>query len=212
MKRYINISITLLLALWIAPAWADSLAVMDDPKTVVEKSVNGILHALESRQDQSKITETDREAIRLQVKGRFDYTEMARRSVGKLWKKQSPEKRALFTETFRQLLERSYGNRLSQYHGQKVIYGDAQFKKSKARVKTRVIDTNKETPVEYRLHQSQNAWQVYDIKIEGVSLVGTFRKNFKGTLKKEGFDGLLKALQEKVARLATKDREAMATH
>ncbi len=198
-------SLITLLLLWLAaPAWANDTE-RDDPKVVIEKSVNGILHALEGRKDQSKLTEQDRDAIRQQVEGRFDYREMARRSVGKTWKKQSPDQQSAFTETFRQLLERSYGNRLSAYHGQVVEFDDAEFKKNKARVKTRVIDSNKITPVEYRLHQRDGAWQVYDIKIEGVSLVGTFRKDFKGPLKKDGFDGLLKALNEKVKRLKEKD-------
>jgi phospholipid transport system substrate-binding protein len=186
-------------------AWADdTTANTDDPKAVVEKAVNGILHALESRKDPSRLTEEDREAIRQQVEGRFDYREMARRSVGKPWKKESPEKQAEFTETFRNLLERSYGNRLAQYHGQIVEFDSAEYKKKKARVKTRVVDANKTTPVEYRLHKNNGTWQVYDIKIEGVSLVGTFRKDFKGPLKKNGFDGLLKQLQDKVARLKAK--------
>lgn len=203
-----NMMIKSLLAfilLWVAaPVWAEDTNV-DDPKAVVEKAVNGILHTLESRADSKVLTELDRENIRKQVEGRFDYHEMARRSVGKAWKKQSLEQQAAFTETFRQLLERSYGNRLSEYHGQTVEFDNAEFKKNKARVKTRVIDSNKVTPVFYRLHKKAGAWQVYDIKIEGVSLVGTFRKDFKGPLKKDGFDGLLKALQDKVARLKEKD-------
>jgi len=197
-------SLVTFLLLWVAvPVWANDTE-RDDPKVVVEKAVNGILHALESRSDPKVLTEEDREAIRKQVEGRFDYHEMARRSVGKAWKKQSAEQQAVFTETFRQLLERSYGNRLSEYHGQAVEFDNAEFKKNKARVKTRVIDSNKVTPVFYRLHQSAGVWQVYDIKIEGVSLVGTFRKDFKRPLKKEGFDGLLKTLQDKVAHLKKK--------
>jgi len=198
-------SLITFLLLWIAsPAWANATE-QDNPKVVVEKTVNGILHALEGRKDQNKLTDKDRDAIRQQVEGRFDYREMARRSVGKIWKKQSSDQQTAFTETFRQLLERSYGNRLAAYHGQTVEFDDAEFKKNKARVKTRVMDSNKTTPVEYRLHQRDGTWQVYDIKIEGVSLVGTFRKDFKGPLKKDGFDGLLKTLKEKVEQLKEKD-------
>ncbi|MDQ6967262.1 MAG: ABC transporter substrate-binding protein [Mariprofundaceae bacterium] len=196
--------ITFLLFCFALPVWANDTE-QDGPKVVVEKAVNGILHALGSRKDQSKLTEKDRAAIRQQVEGRFDYREMARRSVGRPWRKQSSEQQAAFTKTFRQLLERSYGNRLSAYHGQIVEFDNAEFKRNKARVKTRIIDSNKITPVSYRLLQSAGTWQVYDIKIEGVSLIGTFREEFKGLLKKDGFDGLLKKLQDKVARLKKKD-------
>ncbi len=200
MNLMIKSLITFLCLLFAAPVWANNTE-QDGPKVVVEKAVNGILHALEARTDSTKLTESDRDAIRKLVEGRFDYHEMARRSVGRVWKKQVPEQQAAFTEAFRNLLERSYGNRLAAYHGQTVEYDDAEFKKGKARVKTRVIDSNKIIPVEYRLHQSAGTWQVYDIKIEGVSLIGTFRKDFKGPLKKDGFDGLLKTLNKKVERL-----------
>jgi len=202
-------SLLLLSLLWIAsPAWAHQDAIVEpasDPKAVVESAVNGIIHALEARADQNTLNEADRDAIRQQVEGRFDYREMARRSIGRDWDEHSSNEQEAFTETFRNLLERSYGNRLAEYHGQTIVYDEAEFKKDKARVKTRVIDTNKETPVEYRLHKPEKTWQVYDIKIEGVSLVGTFREDFKPVLKNDGFDGLLKALQEKVARLKAKD-------
>lgn len=198
-------SLAAFVLLWVAsPVWAQNVE-PDGPKVVVEKAVNGILHALEARTDSKILTEADREAIRKQVEGRFDYREMARRSVGRDWKKQPAEQQTVFTKTFSQLLERSYGNRLSKYHGQTVEFDNAEFKHNKARVKTRVVDKNKVTPVFYRLHQNAGTWQVYDIKIEGVSLVGAFREDFKGLLKKDGFDGLLKALQDKVARLKQED-------
>jgi len=179
----------------------------DDPKLVVEKAVNGILEVLAQRVDPTKLTEVDRQAIRKKVDGRFDYYQMARGSVGKVWKQQSSERQAAFTEVFRQLLERSYGNRLAAYHGQVVVFKEPTFnkKKSKARVQTEVIDGTKITPVLYSLHKKSGAWQVYDIKIEGVSMVGTFRKDFKSPLKKDGFEGLLQALSDKVKRLKSKD-------
>lgn len=105
------------------------------------------------------------------------------------------------------MLERSYGNRLASFRDQKVEFADAQFKKDKARVKSKVIDAEKETPVEYRLHQTATGWQVYDIRIEGVSLVSNFRKDFKEGIKsKGGFEGLVHALEMKVKKLEAKDR------
>ncbi len=184
-------------------AWADG----DSPKKVVEDTVNGIVKVLEAREDPTRLTEADRERIRKVVEGRFDYREMSRRSLGKVWKEISESEKASFTELFRRLLERSYGNRLAGFHGQKVAYGEAQFKKDKARVKTEVIDAEKTTPVEYRLHQTATGWQVYDIKIEGVSLVSNFRKDFKAGIKRNGgFKGLVQALEKKIEKLEARDR------
>jgi len=111
-----------------------------------------------------------------------------------------------FTAVFRDLLERSYGNRLSEYKGQKVIFADAELKKHKARVKSTVIDGSRKTPVEYRLHQTDVGWQVYDIRIEGTSMVRTFYQDFKSTLENGGYPKLLKTLEEKIAKLKAKDQ------
>jgi len=183
-------------------AWANT----DDPKAVIEYTVNGIIKVLEAREDPTRLTEKNRDDIRDVVTGRFDYREMSKRSLGKTWKKISGQEQADFTELFRKLLERSYGNRLATFHGQKVVCDGAQFKKDKARVKTRVVDADKETPVEYRLHQTPTGWQVYDIRIEGVSLVSNFRKDFQeGINQNGGFKGLFSALEEKVKELEEKD-------
>ena len=180
------------------------LANEDDPKAVVASTVQSIIDVLEARTDKDKITDEDRESIRKVVAGKFDYREMSRRSVGKPWKKMTPEKQAEFTELFRQVLEYSYGNQLAGYHGQKVVFEDAEFKKDKARVKGAVIDDTKTIPMEYRLHQTPTGWQVYDIKVEGVSMITTFRKDFKSIIKKKKIDGLMATLQQKIDKLKAK--------
>ena len=180
------------------------LASEDSPKVVVESTVQAIIDVLEARADKETITDADREGIRQVVVGKFDYREMSRRSVGKPWKKMTAEKQVEFTELFRQVLEYSYGNQLAGYHGQKVVFEKADFKKDKARVKGAIIDNNKTIPMEYRLHQTPTGWQVYDIKIEGVSMIITFRKDFKSIIKKKNIDGLMATLQQKIDKLKAK--------
>ncbi len=194
--------VALLTVVAVSNAWAEA----NGPKAIVEETLNSIIQVLEAREYRTKLTEEDREKIRDVVTGRFDYREMSKRSLGKAWKGTSESEREHFTELFRKLLERSYGNRLATFHGQKVICDTAQFRRDKARVKTRVIDADKETPVEYRLHQTPTGWQVYDIRIEGVSLVSNFRKDFHEGIKSKGsFEGLVQALEEKVKKLEEKD-------
>ena len=176
----------------------------DTPEAVVKAAVNGIVSVLKQRKDMTVVSADDRAAIQAKVAGRFDYREMARRSVGRSWKKQSEEQQTAFTHAFRDLLEYTYSNRLASYRDQVIQYDKAEFKKHKARVKTRVLDGSKVTPVAYRLHQTKQGWMVYDIKIEGVSLIGTFRKDFKSTLRHKGFDALLNALKKKVEKMKEK--------
>ncbi len=198
-------------ALLLSPsAWAaedGSNTAAADPRAVIENTVNQMIHVLENRQDKSVISAQDREAIRQVIQGRFDYRAMARRSLGRPWKKLDEAERVHFTEVFRELLERSYGNRLSQYKGQKVVFAQAQIKKHKARVKSTVIDGSRKTPVEYRLHQTDTGWQVYDIRIEGTSMVRTFYQDFKSTLENGGYAKLLNTLEEKIAKLKAKDQD-----
>lgn len=176
------------------------------PKTTIEATVNKIIEVLEARHDTSKLTSKDRDAIRQSVEGKFDYAAMAKRSLGKPWNDLDGVQQTHFTGVFRDLLERSYGNRLSEYKGQKVMFADAELKGDKARVESTVIDGTRETPVEYRMHQTSSGWQVYDIRIEGTSMVRTFYQDFKSTLDNGGYDNLLKTLEEKIATLKEKDK------
>ena len=163
--KLIQHSLAIMLALFISmSAWANE----EGPRVVIENTVNQIIEALEAREDKSKLTDTDRDTIRQVIEGRFDYRTMAKRSLGsKSWKKLSAEEQSHFTDVFRELLERSYGNRLAEYNDQKVVFADAKVKKKKKRViavvKSKVIDGTRETPVVYRMHQTDTGWQVYEI-------------------------------------------------
>ncbi|ATX82816.1 phospholipid transport system substrate-binding protein [Mariprofundus ferrinatatus] len=203
MKLFRTTFAILLTMLVSTTAWAAD----SDPKVVIETTVNQIIQVLEAREDTTKLTTKDRDAIRQTVEGRFDYAAMARRSLGKPWNDLHGEQQAHFTQVFRDLLERSYGNRLSEYKGQKVVFAEAELKNDKARVESTVIDGTRETPVEYRLHQTKTGWQVYDIRIEGTSMVRTFYQDFQATLDNGGYEHLLKTLEEKVAELKAKDQD-----
>ncbi len=178
------------------------------PRTVVADTVQSVIDVLQQRHDKDRLSEQERQAIRDILKNRFDFTEMTRRSIGKPWRKLDKQRRREFTTVFTQLMEYTYGNRLSSYHGQKIEYDDAEFKKKRARVKSRVIDGDKITPVEYRLRKRGGAWKIYDIKIEGVSMIGTFRKDFRSMIERHGLDGLYQALRDKVQHLIEKSRNA----
>jgi len=203
--KQIHLSLMIIFGmLFSLPAWAENDQV--GPKAVIETTITAMLDVLEQRADKNAISTQDRAAIRQTIKGKFDYRSMAKRSLGKPWKKLTETDRKHFTDVFRDLLERSYGNRLSAYKGQKVIFADAEIKKNKARVKSTIIDGARKTPVEYRLHQTKSGWQVYDIRIEGTSMVRTFYQDFKSTLDSGGYQKLVNVLEEKVAKLIAKDQ------
>jgi len=178
----------------------------DGPKQIVEKAVNGVVQVLKAREHPDKLTSEDREAIRKAVEGYFDFREMAKRSLGRPWRDLDEQQRSEFVEVFRELLERSYGNRLSEYHNQTIKYGHVLVRGARAAVDSEVIDADKKTPVRYYLHHADEGWFVYDIKIEGISLVSTFRTDFAGIVDKKGFNGLMGSLKERVQNLRKQDQ------
>ncbi len=183
-----------------------AFAVADNPKEVVETAVNGIIHVLKSRQNQNALTFENRQAIRKSIEGYFDFREMAKRSLGKPWRKMDEAQRADFVGTFRELLERSYGNRLSEYHDQTVEYGRVRTKGRIAIVNTKIVDAEKSTPVRYRLVHRKAGWRVYDIKVEGISMVSTFRSDFRQAISKKGFNGFLEDLKKQVKKMQEQDQ------
>ncbi len=183
-------------------AWANL-----GPKAVIQETVDTVINILKAREDPATLTAGDRHAISKAVEAGFDFREMARRSLGKGWKKISPAQRLEFTHVFRELIERSYGNRLAAFSGQTVEYGEVKEKKRhRVSVSTEIIDNKRRIPVKYSLRESRHGWRVYNIIIEGVSLVSTYRTSFKSTMKKKGFDGLMQNMHNKLAKLKGKDK------
>ena len=206
MTRILNpiragLAAAMLLGAMVLPAQA---AQANTPEAVIHDTVEGVIQVLAHRADKDNIPWAHRVAIRRIISDHFDFTAMSRLSVGAPWNDATPAQQARFTALFKELLEYSYGNRLSAYHGQTVHYDPAEFRGNRAQVKTMIVDTDKQTPVEYRLIKDGDDWRVYDIRIEGVSLVATFRTEFQDEIGSSGFEGLLKSLAKKVDTLKAK--------
>jgi len=200
-----SIMMSLCMALGLTMAAPVFAVAEDGPKAVVESTVGAIIDVLKARKDTTSLSEDDRLAISSAVADHFDYRKMARGSIGRSWRDLGESDKVDFSASFRELLERSYGNRLAGYSNQTIRYGDAEMKTRTATVKSWVIDGQKEIPVFYRLYHSNDGWKVFDIKIEGVSLVGTYRTQFKSALDKDGFPNLLNDIKDKVQGMKDKD-------
>ena len=179
------------------------------PKQAIACTVNNIIDTLKNRPDKSVLSYHDRDNIRKAIEGRFDYRYMARLSLGsKTWKKLDEAEQAHFIAVNREMLERSYGNRLVEYNDQKVVFDEAKIKQKKrgpiAIVQSRVIDGAREIPVDYKLHQTKTGWQVYEIYIEKIPMVRTKYKEYKEIRKKGGYEKLIEMLEAKLAKLKAK--------
>ena len=129
----------------------------------------------------------------------FDFQEMSKRVLGKIWKKIDVQQRDHFVGLFTKLLENVYIGKLEGYSGQEIIYKDERVKGKRAAVTTVVQNQDMLIPVNYIMIEKDAGWQVYDINIEGVSLLRNYREQFKSIIRKEKFEGLVKVLEEKNA-------------
>lgn len=136
----------------------------------------------------------------------FDFGEMSKRVLGKTWRGLDKQQRVHFEVLFTKLLENAYIGKLEGYSGQEIQYKDERIKGKRAAVATVVKnDGIAPLPVNYVMIDADAGWQVYDINIEGVSLLRNYREQFKSILRKDKFDGLIKVLEEKNASLNEED-------
>jgi len=169
-------------------------------KATVETEVGKILEQLKDPAFKQLAKEEQIEKIRSIINKVFNYTELSRRTLGREWKKFSPEQQQEFEQLFGKLLERSYADRVLAYTSEKIEFGkETELRKDKVEVESAIITTdNKSIPVHYRMVLKNDQWQVYDVVIEGISLVQNYRSQFREILAKKSPEDLLATLREKV--------------
>ena len=132
----------------------------------------------------------------------FDFTRMTRLAVGRNWQQATPEQREALTKEFRTLLVRTYSNSISQYRNQKFVVSPmrADAADKDVVVHSAVMqDNGPQIPIDYRMEKEGSDWKVYDVVIDGASLVTTYRGSFNDQIQKGGIDGLVKTLRERNA-------------
>jgi phospholipid transport system substrate-binding protein len=132
----------------------------------------------------------------------FNFDEMSKRTLGKEWKQFSNEQQKQFAHLFARFLANIYYQRLEEYTNETVKYIDQRQHKDKSLVKTIIVTQKSEVPMDYKLLQSDNRWQVYDISIEGVSLVQNYRSQFYKILSKQGIDDLMNMMKQKLGQFS----------
>ncbi|MGA6994102.1 MAG: ABC transporter substrate-binding protein, partial [Candidatus Deferrimicrobiaceae bacterium] len=112
------------------------------------------------------------------------------------WRNRTPEERDRFVALFRELLENSYLGKIESYQGEEIRYGKETVDGSYAEVKTVVVTSKgQEIPVDYRMLEDGGRYRIYDVVIEGISLVGNYRSQFKSILQKSSFEELMDKLR-----------------
>lgn len=148
-----------------------------------------------------------RSRIMAAIKEGFDFREMSKRILGRTWNEIQPEEQERFTELMTKLLENVYIGKLESYSGQEIDYLEERIKGNRAQVSTTIDNKGIKIPVHYILNLKGPKWMVYDINIEGVSLVKNYMEQFKTILRKEKFAGLIKVLEKKNRSFETSGNE-----
>jgi len=142
-----------------------------------------------------------RRRIRAVVNQIFDFTEISQRSLGRHWQTRTPAEREQFVALFGDLLENAYITKIESYSGEKIQYPGDVIDGDLAVVKTRIVTKQgTEIPIDYRMFLNGGRWAVYDVSIEGISLIGNYRTQFNAVIQRSGFPDL-------VAKLKTKQDE-----
>ncbi len=190
----------------VMPAFTHKAPAADMPSATqtLKVSIDQIIDVLKKPEFKGDaFKEVRRQQIRDIVLSRFDFERMAQSSLGKYWRERTPEEKQDFTVRFQRLIENTYISKLETYTNEKVLYLDEQLKtkndREYAKVQTQLLTVDgTEIPIAYMMHrQWTEPWLVFDINIEGVSMVNNYRSQFGEFLSQKSFAALLKDLDAK---------------
>jgi phospholipid transport system substrate-binding protein len=198
MKRSLVVLIIALVALNLSPVSAFAATPLESIKPKVDQ-------ALEVLRDPALKAESAKAAKEKKIwailDSVFDYTELSRRTLAQHWKKFSPDQQKEFINLFGKLLGGVYMDRIIAYKDEKVVFGKVTNLSDKTvEVQSEVVQSSKAIPIHYRMILKEGEWKVYDVVIEGASLVQNYRTQFREILTNKTPEDLLKTLREKTRK------------
>jgi phospholipid transport system substrate-binding protein len=171
-------------------------------KETVEVQVNKVLKTMGEPIFKDQPREAKILKIRSIVNEIFDYTELSKRTLGREWAKFNAPQQDEFVKLFGDLLEKTYADRLLSYSNEKVVFDkESALREDQAEVTSNIVTGDgKKIPLDYRLIRKDGTWRVYDVIIEGISLVKNYRDQFRDILAKDSPEEVLKMLRERAAK------------
>jgi len=169
------------------------------PTEQLRSQVDRVLKTLEDPELKKEARARDRRAsVRRIAEEIFDFTETARRSLGRHWAARTPAEREEFVRLFGDLLERSYLSKIEVYGGEKVQFLGDSIDGDNANVRTKIVTKQgTEIPIDYKMLKRADRWVVYDVAIEGVSLVSNYRTQFNKIIQTSSYEELVRKLKTK---------------
>lgn len=184
------ILIVILMLISVSQSWA---APLDDVKKTVDEIVRIVADKEMKTNDHRR-----RQALKKTIGTIFDYKEMSKRSLGKYWNQRTPEEKKQFADLFASLLENSYAGKIESYNNEKIVYVKELLDGDHAEIRSKVVTAKRdEFTLDYRMTRQDGKWMVYDVVIEGISLVSNYRSQFSRVITANGYGELIKKLEVK---------------
>jgi len=167
------------------------------PTQTVENTVNAILVILRN----DTLTQKDkRNQMREKISAAFDARAMSQSVLSTNWRQATKEQQQEFQELFMQTLEDTYMGRLEAYTNEIVEFRDEEINNNRSQVDTVIVTANNEIPINYKLRLRNEGWYVYDVEVENVSMVSSYRETYRSVVRRDGMDGLLEQMRERAAQ------------
>ena len=172
------------------------------PDVLVKTITDEVAAVLKKDKDiQAGDTRKAGDLIETKIVPHFDFTRMARIAMARNWRAATPEQQKELAAEFKTLLVRTYSTALTNYRDQEIDYKPLRAKPedTEVTVKSEVKQSgsSQPVPIDYEMEKTPNGWKVYDVKVDGVSLVTTYRDTFASEVREKGIDGLIKSLAAK---------------
>lgn len=172
-----------------------------EPMDQLQKSVDKVLEILKAKELKVPEKKNERKQRILEVVDlMFDFREMARSSLGRHWNSITPAEQDKFVSLFKELIEGRYIGKIDSYNDQTVVYKKQLVKGDRALIYTDIVDKDLEIPIIYRLEESDGKWLINDLKIENVSLIVNYRRDFDSVIRKDKFEGLVEKIKEQLEK------------
>lgn len=171
-----------------------------EPTEQVRSTIESVLRVIDdSKPGADRRSNQPRAQLKGILHARFDFQEMAKRSLGSHWQGRSVAQQEEFVELFSGFLERAYLDQIEAYAGGKVIYAGESEDQSYAQVDTKIITKKgEEVSVDYKLRLSGRDWKVYDVIVDNISLVSNYRSQFNRVITGSSFEELTRMLKAKI--------------
>ena len=181
----------------LAPAPALAEKPMDAMKDFVGKALDVLRDPAFKGEDMRKQQRAKLSSLAEEI---FDWVELSRRTLALNWNRLDADQRRQFVELYKQLLERTYMDRIQDYKDEEVVFsGQTSLSDTQVEIQTTVRSQGKTIPINYRLINRADSWRIYDVQVEGVSLVQNYRTQFNNILASKSPDEMIEDLRQKVA-------------